>query len=47
MSPEESAWEEASNKEGTPRLEKLIIHKFEWRSEELERELRSLDRKAD
>jgi len=46
MSPEESAWEEASDEEGTPRLEKLIICKFEWRSKKLERELRSLDRKA-
>ena len=46
MSPEESAWEEASDEKGTPRLEKLVIFKFEWRSEELERELRSLDRKA-
>ena len=46
LSPEESAWEEASDEEGTPRLEKLIIRKFEWRSEKLERELRSLDRKA-
>ena len=46
MSPEESAWEEASDEEGAPRLEKLIIRKFECRSEELERELRSLDRKA-
>ena len=46
MSPEESAWEEASDEEGTPSLEKLIICKFECRAEELERELRSLDRKA-
>jgi len=43
MSPEESTWEEASDEGSTPRLEKLIIRKFKWRSEELERELKSLD----
>ena len=47
MSDEESAFEDESDEEsGNQRLEKLVIRKFEWRSEELEREFRSLDRKA-
>ena len=46
MSHEESAFEDESDEEsGNERLEKLVII-FEWRSEELEREFRSLDRKA-
>lgn len=46
MSHEESAFEDESDEEsGNQRLEKLVII-FEWRSEELEREFRSLDRKA-
>ena len=47
MSHEESALEDASDEEhGNHRLEKLVIRKFEWRSEELEQELRSLERKV-
>ena len=47
MQHEESAFEDESDEEsGNQRLEKLVIRKFEWRSEELEREFRSLDRKA-
>ena len=47
MSLEESAFEDESDEEsGSQRLEKLVIRKFEWRSKELEREFRSLDRKA-
>lgn len=46
MSHEESAFEDESDEEsGNQRLEKLVII-FEWRSEELEREFRSLHRKA-
>ena len=46
-SHEESVFEDESDEEsGNQRLEKLVIRKFEWRSEELEREFRSLDRKA-
>ena len=46
MSHEESAFEDESDEEsGNQRLEKLVII-FEWRSEELEPEFRSLDRKA-
>ena len=43
MSHEESAFEDES---GSQRLEKMVIRKFEWRSEELGREFRSLERKA-
>ena len=47
MSHEESAFEDESDEESeSQRLEKMVIRKFEWRSEELEREFRSLDRKA-
>ena len=47
MSHEESAFDDESDEEsGSQRLEKLVIRKFEWRSEELEREFRSLDKKA-
>ena len=47
MSHEESAFDDESDREsGNQRLEELVIRKFEWRSEELEREFRSLDRKA-
>ena len=47
MSHKESTFEDESDEEsGSQRLEKLVIRKFEWRSEELEREFRSLDRKA-
>ena len=46
MSHEESTFEDESDEEsGNQRLEKLVII-FEWRSEELEPEFRSLDRKA-
>ena len=46
MSHKESTFEDESDEEsGNQRLEKLVII-FEWRSEELEREFRSLDRKA-
>ena len=48
MSHEESTFEDESDEEsGNERLEKLVIRKFQWRSEELEPEFRSLDRKAD
>ena len=47
MSNEESAFEDESDEESeSQRLEKMVIRKFEWRSEELERDFRSLDRKA-
>ena len=47
MSHKESTFEDESDEEsGNQRLEKLVIRKFEWRSEELEPEFRSLDRKA-
>ena len=47
MSHEESAFEDESDEEsGNQRLEKLVIREFEWRSEEVEPEFRSLDRKA-
>lgn len=46
MSPEESVYESVSDEESTPRMEKLVRQKFEWRSAELDRELQSLDRKA-
>ena len=32
--------------EGQGRMKKLIVKRFDWRSEELTRELKSLDRKA-
>ena len=48
MSPEESVYEpDNSDEESVPKLEKLVRHKFEWRSDELDREFQSLDRKAD
>ena len=48
MSPEESVYEpDNSDEESIPKLEKLVRHKFEWRSDELNREFQSLDRKAD
>ena len=46
MSPEESVYESVSDEESTPRMEKLVRQKFEWRSAELDRELQSLARKA-
>lgn len=46
MPPEESVYEEVSDMESTPTLEKLVPQKFEWRSEELDRELMSLDCKG-
>ena len=46
MSPEESVYETNSDEEGQRRMTKLVVRRFEWRSEELTRELRSLDRKA-
>ena len=47
MSHEESAFEDERDEErGSQRLQKMVIQKFEWRSEELEREFRILDRKA-
>ena len=48
MSPEERVYEpDNSDEESTPKLEKLLQHKFEWRSDELDCEFQSLDRKAD
>lgn len=48
MSPEESVYEsENSDEESIPKLEKLVRCKFEWRSDELDREFKSLDCKAD
>ena len=48
MSPEESVYElDNSDEESIPKLEKLVRHKFEWRSDELDREFQSLDHKAD
>ena len=47
MSPEESVYEpDNSHEESIPKIEKLVQHKFEWRSDELDREFQSLDRKA-
>ena len=48
MSPEESVYEpDNSDEESIPKLKNLVRHKFEWRSDELDREFQSLDRKAD
>ena len=48
MSPEESVNESNSDEdhEGQERMTKLVVKRFEWRSDELSRELKSLDRKA-
>ncbi len=46
MSPEDSVYEDNSDEESTPKLVKLVKRKFGWRSDELTRELQSLDRKA-
>ncbi|KAL9978766.1 hypothetical protein ACROYT_G016321 [Oculina patagonica] len=46
MSPEDSVYEDNSEEESTPKLVKLVKRKFGWRSDELARELQSLDRKA-
>ena len=48
MSPEESVYESNSDDdhEGQGRMAKLVVERFEWRSDELTRELKSLDRKA-
>ena len=45
MSPEESAYETNSDEEGPRRMTKLVVKQFLWRSEELTREFRTLDRK--
>lgn len=48
MSPEESLYEaDNSDEESIPKLEKLVRRKFEWRSDELDCEFQSLNRKAD
>ena len=49
MSPEESVYEpDNSDEQSIPKLiKKLVRHKFEWRSDELDREFQSLDHKAD
>ena len=46
MSPEESEYEESDENSDNPELSKLIIRKLQWRSDELTRELKSLDRKS-
>ena len=47
MSPEESVYDaDNSDEESIPKLEKLVRRKFEWRSDELDREFKSLGRKA-
>jgi len=46
MSPEESVYESNSDGEGPGRMAKLVVKRFEWRSDELTRELKSLDRKT-
>lgn len=46
MSPEESVYESNSDEEGQGRMTKLVVKRFEWRSDELTRELKSLDIKA-
>ena len=46
MSPEESDYEECDENSDNPELSKLIIRKLQWRSDELTRELKSLDRKS-
>lgn len=46
MSPEESEYEESDENSDNPQLSKLIIRKLQWRSDELTRELKSLDRKS-
>ena len=43
MSPEESDYEE---EEDNRLLQKIIVRKFQWRSDGLSKEFRSLDRKA-
>ena len=47
MSPEESVYKTNSDEdEGQGRMTKLVVKQLEWRSDELTRELKSLDRKA-
>ena len=46
MSPEESMYESNSDEDGQGLMTKLVVKRFEWRSDELTRELKSLDRKA-
>ena len=48
MSPEKSVYESNSDEdqEGQGRMMKLVVKRFEWHSNELTRELNSLDRKA-
>ena len=50
MSPEESVYEEDSasekEQEKTEHLAKLVIRRYQWRSEELSSEFQSLERKA-
>ena len=48
MSLEESVYESNSDEdnEGPRRMIKLVVKRFEWRSDDLTRELKSLDRKA-
>ena len=48
MSPEGSVYESNSDEdhEGQGRMTKLVVKQFEWRSDDLTRELKSLHRKA-
>ena len=47
MSPEESVYKTNSDEdEGQGRMTKLVVKQLEWHSDELTRELKSLDRKA-
>ncbi|XP_068698139.1 uncharacterized protein [Montipora foliosa] len=46
MSPEESDYEGEEEEEDNRLLQKIIIRKFQWRSDSLNKEFRSLDRKA-
>ena len=48
MSPEKSVYESNSDEdqEGQGRMMRLVVKRFEWHSNELTRELKSLDRKA-
>ena len=47
-SPEESVHQpDTSDEESIPKLEKLVQHKFEWRSDELDHEFQSMEHNAD
>ena len=48
MPPEDCVYDPGiSDEESIPKLEKLVRHRLEWRSDELDCEFQSLDFKAD